>query len=255
MKRINPLLFFLLTIVCLSSCDRSYYKKVQREAKELANEGKTVLSQSDDSTDSIHYIVYKDGASIYLNDFDSPVKTLVAKDLKISSVDLIADFISDGELIVNQLSENNNNVLSDYFNNPDKYEVECIKDKFLFLSRKENYSNYLICISNPNKVYCVPEPVFDSSGNAKITISSHLSRYPFLNYRFSTEYSFQCFYMGDDDLFSWEITMNANGDVIEKDENINYSPSIPVKAFTTLGEISRYYMPLIDHRINEGRDF
>lgn len=78
---------------------KGLYKRTKTIVSKLKSEGKQILYQTKNITSKEHEIIYVDGDKIILNNIDS-VSLILSGNSVITKHSLVADFMSDQELIV-----------------------------------------------------------------------------------------------------------------------------------------------------------
>lgn len=242
----------------MASCKKNYANELMFLSQKLTSEGKQILYQTKNITQQDHKIIYIDGDKIMLNNIDS-VSTILSGNSIVRIHDLVADFLSDGDLTINEL-DIEEDTLSKYlekereftYNKPE-IQYQCINGDYLVIwyGSDESRKN-LICIKRPSDLYRGVSITneFDKAGNIIINISGDLARFPYIDYNFPLLPDPMIFYKGSCP-FTWALTINKQGEIVSKAEDIiSYGIKIPVNELTKGDDmLSSKYLPLIERQM------
>ena len=258
MKFFTKFGLLLVPILVMASCKKNYANELMFLSQKLTSEGKQILYQTKNITQQDHKIIYIDGDKIMLNNIDS-VSTILSGNSIVRIHDLVADFLSDGDLTINEL-DIEEDTLSKYlekereftYNKPE-IQYQCINGDYLVIwyGSDESRKN-LICIKRPSDLYRGVSITneFDKAGNIIINISGDLARFPYIDYNFPLLPDPMIFYKGSCP-FTWALTINKQGEIVSKAEDIiSYGIKIPVNELTKGDDmLSSKYLPLIERQM------
>lgn len=259
MKIITRLSLLFIVSVVFFSCQKNYTKELKLLSQKLKSEGKQILYQTKNITSKEHEIIYVDGDKIMLNNIDS-VSLILSGNSIITKHSLVADFMSDQELIVRDV-DCKKDTLSKYLEDKKRsyytqkeIQYQCINGDYILIGLNmddPDSEKDLVCIKQPKDLYLGVKLTnkFDIDGNIIINIDGDMASYPNLDYDFPLLPDPLIFFRGACP-FTWSLTIDKHGEIISKaDEIVVHNIMLPLKDLTNGLVFSYKYMPLIERQI------
>lgn len=247
-------LLVLVVLCAFCSCTKNYPKLVQERVEQYKNEGKTILSQSNDDTGKLHYVVFGDpkANAIGIDTIGEEVKYI--KLGKKKGIRITPYVYEDGKgLRFFQNDGEHSYSFSGKFCSESGIPMKMLtyKNKYILLER-EGDMPVLLFFDKPNIYYPIEGTPKVKNGDIEISFNKYVK---FVFYP-EKEYMENVMFGGTDRFlldkytnYSYQITLSPDGNIIKK-AGMGYlgSVEIPDEALCSLATL----LPYIDEAKDRG---